>query len=406
VSEALKVSAKVHQLSETGTVAISARAAALAATGRDLVNLSVGAPDFDTPEHAARAAIEAIERGETRYTSMLGSPELREAIRLKFHRDNGLDYQPGEITIGAGGKQVLLNVLLASIDPGDEVIVPAPYYSSYPDIVRLAGGTPVIVTCPGSDGFKLRPETLIQAITSRTRWLLLNSPSNPTGAVATRSELEAIAEVLREHPRVAVLADEIYDHCLFTGEPYASFAALDEEMFARTVTVNGVSKTYAMTGWRIGFAGGPAELVGAATKVQGQSTTCPSSVSQVAAAAALAGPQDLVRERREILRQRRDLAMAYLSQVPGLRCPRPDGALYLYLSCEGLIGRERRDGGLLTNDMDVAQFFLDAASVATVPGIAFGGSPYLRVTFSLSPDKLERAARQMTEAVQDGLAPL
>jgi len=393
------LSSRVRSLSETGTVAITGRAAALAAAGRDIINLSVGAPDFDTPAHVAEAAIDAIRRGVTRYTSASGLPELREAICLKFARDNHLQYPPDQLTVGTGAKQVILNLLLATLEPGDEVIIPAPYYSSYPDIVRLAGGSPVIVACAPSRGFKLSPEALAQAVTGRTRWLVLNSPSNPAGAVYSKPEVQALAAVLRRHPHIYVLADEIYEHCLYVDEPYVSFAALDDEMFARTATVNGVSKTYGMTGWRIGFAGGPRELMQAATQVQGQSTTCASSVGQVAAAQALRGPQDIVGERRSILWRLRDEAVRMLETVNGLACRPPDGALYVYADCAGLIGRRLPNGHVPAGDLDVAQFLLDAANVSVVPGIAFGMSPYLRITFAVGAEKIERACGRMTAAL-------
>ena len=394
------LSERVRSLSEVGTVAIGVRAAQLAAAGRDIVNLSVGAPDFETPAPVAEAAIEAIRRGDTRYSSALGKPELREAIRLKFSRDNGLEYSNDQITIGAGAKHVILNLFLATLEPGDEVVIPAPYYSSYPDLVRLAAGRPVIAESSAADGFKLRPERLARAITRRTRWFVLNSPGNPAGAVYSKAELEALAAVLRPHAEIMILSDEIYEHCLYLDASYVSFAALDGEMFSRTATVNGVSKTYGMTGWRIGFAGGPAALMKAATQVQGQSTTCPPSISQVAAAHALRGPQDIVRERRSILWRRRDDAAAVLGQVPGLSCTAPDGALYLYVDCSGLVGR-RLNGREAAGDLDVAQFLLEEADVSAVPGAAFGMSPYLRMTFAVAPSAIEQAGRRLTAALAE-----
>jgi aspartate aminotransferase len=392
------LSQRVRSLTETGTVAITARAAQLAAAGRDIVNLSIGAPDFETPAHVADAAIDAIRRGETRYSSSLGIPELREAIRLKFRRDNGLEYADDQITVGAGAKQVILNLFLATLEPGDEVIIPAPYYSSYPDLVRLAAGTPVKVECPAETGFKIGPEALNRAISPRTRWLVLNSPGNPAGDVYSRAELDALAAVLRPHLEIAVLADEIYEHCLYVGAPYVSFAALDEEMFARTATVNGVSKTYGMTGWRIGFAGGPAVLMRGASQVQAQSTTCPTSISQIAAAHALRGPQEIVRERRSILWKRRDNAVAALGRLPGLSCRAPDGALYLYVDCAGVVGRRLSNGTVAASDLDIAQFLLEEAGVSAVPGAAFGLSPYLRMTFAVTPQKIERARERIAAA--------
>lgn len=392
------LSRRVRSLSETGTVAITARAAQLAAAGRDIVNLSIGAPDFETPAHVSNAAIEAIRRGETRYSSSRGMPELREAIRLKFSRDNALSYADDQITVGTGAKQVILNLFLATLEPGDEVVIPAPYYSSYPDLVRLAAGSPVTVECPAAVGFKLPPEALAHAITARTRWLVLNSPGNPAGGVYSRPELEALAAVLRPHPEIAVLSDEIYEHCLYVDAPYTSFAALDEEMFDRTATVNGVSKTYGMTGWRIGFAGGPAALMRGATQIQGQSTTCPPSISQVAAAHALRGPQDLVRERRSILWKRRDDATAALGRLPGFSCGAPDGALYLYVDCSGVVGRRLPGGSVAAGDIDVARFLLEDAGVSAVPGAAFGMSPYLRMTFALTPAKIEQARDRIAAA--------
>ena len=394
------LSDRVRSLSEVGTVAIGVRAAELAAAGRDIVNLSVGAPDFETPAPVAEAAIEAIRRGDTRYSSAFGKPELREAIRLKFSRDNGLEYSSEQITIGAGAKHVILNVFLATLEPGDEVVIAAPYYSSYPDLVRLAAGRPVIAESSAADGFKIRPDGLARAITRRTRWFVLNSPGNPAGAVYSKAELEALAAVLRPHAEIMILSDEIYEHCLYVDAPYVSFAALDGEMFGRTTTVNGVSKTYGMTGWRIGFAGGPAALMKAATQVQGQSTTCPPSISQVAAAHALRGPQDIVRERRSILWRRRDGAAAVLGRVPGLSCASPDGALYLYVDCSRLVGR-RLNGREAAGDLDVAQFLLEDANVSVVPGAAFGMSPYLRMTFAVAPSAIDQAGRRLTAALAE-----
>lgn len=392
------LSERVRSLSEVGTVAIGARAAQLTSAGRDIVNLSVGAPDFDTPAPVAEAAIDAIRRGDTRYSPSAGKPELREAIRLKFARENGLEYSNDEITVGAGAKHVILNLFLATLEPGDEAVIPAPYYSSYPDLVRLAAGRPVIVESSAADGFKVRPEALARAITRRTRWFVVNSPGNPAGAVYSKAELEALAAVLRPHPEVMVLSDEIYEHCLYVDAPYVSFAEIDGEMFGRTATVNGVSKTYGMTGWRIGFAGGPASLMKAATRVQGQSTTCPPSISQVAATHALRGPQEIVRERRSILRRRRDDAVAVLGRVPGLSCAAPDGALYLYVDCSTLVGR-RLNGRAAAGDLDVAQFLLEEAGVSAVPGAGFGMSPYLRVTFAVAPSAFEEAGRRLTAAL-------
>ena len=387
----IRLSQRVRSLSESGTVAIAGRAARLAAAGRDIVNLSVGAPDFETPAHVSAAAIEAIRRGETRYSTSFGRAELREAVRLKFSRDNGLQYSDDQVTVGTGAKQVILNLFLATLEPGDEVIIPAPYYSSYPDLVRLAAGSPVIVECPPGAGFKLRPAGLAGAITARTRWLVLNSPGNPAGAVYSRRELEALAAVLRGRPEIMVLSDEIYEHCLYVDAPHVSFAGLDGEMFARTATVNGVSKTYGMTGWRIGFAAGPPELMRAATQVQGQSTTCPPSISQIAAALALRGPQDVVRERRAILWKRRDEAVAMMSRLPGFSCGAPDGALYLYVDCSRLVGRRFPAGGRVSDDLDIARFLLEEAGVSAVPGIAFGMSPYLRITFAVAPGEMKQA---------------
>ncbi|HKX16653.1 MAG TPA: pyridoxal phosphate-dependent aminotransferase [bacterium] len=394
------VSERVRSLSEVGTVALGVRVAQLAAAGRDIVNLSVGAPDFETPAPVAEAAVEAIRRGDTRYSSAFGKPELREAIRLKFSQDNGLEYPNDQITIGAGAKHVILNLFLATLEPGDEVIIPAPYYSSYPDLVRLAAGRPVIAESSAGDGFKVRPQRLARAITRRTRWFVLNSPGNPAGAVYSKGELEALAAVLRPHAEIMILSDEIYEHCLYLDAPYVSFAALDGEMFGRTATVNGVSKTYGMTGWRIGFAGGPAALMKAATQVQGQSTTCPPSISQVAAAHALRGPQDIVRERRSILWRRRDDAAAVLGRVPGLSCAAPDGALYLYVDCSRLIGR-RLNGREAVGDLEVAQFLLEEANVSAVPGAAFGMSPYLRMTFAVAPSAIDQAGRRLTAALAE-----
>ena len=377
------------------TMAITAKAASLKAAGEDVIGLGAGEPDFDTPEHVKEAAVRAMRAGETKYTPVDGLPTLKRAIARKFERENGLVYGPEQISVGAGAKHVLYNALMASLDPGDEVVVPAPYWVSYPDMVRLAEGTPVIAPTAEEDGFKLRPEALAAAITPRTKWLVFNSPGNPTGAAYARDEIAALAQVLLAHPHVGVLADDIYEHLVYDDFRFHTIAAVEPALHARTLTINGVSKAYAMTGWRIGFAGGPAALVAAMAKLQSQSTSNPASISQHAAIAALDGPQDSIAARRAVFQERRDLAVRLLNEAEGLTCPTPQGAFYVYPGCAALLGRRTPEGAVLESDEDVARYLLEAAGVAVVHGAAFGLEPYFRISYATSTEALAEACARI-----------
>lgn len=374
------------------TIAMTNLARELAAEGRDIISLSAGEPDFDTPAHIREAAKAAIDAGRTRYTAVDGIPELKRAIADKFARDNGLDYAPGEITVGTGGKQVLYNALMATLNPGDEVIVPAPYWVSYPDMVELAGGTPVVITAGLEAGYRITAAQLEAAITPRTKWVILNSPSNPTGAGYAEAHLRELTDVLMRHPHVWVLADDIYEHLVFDDFRFVTPAQVEPRLKARTLTVNGVSKAYAMTGWRIGYAGGPAELIRAMGTIQSQSTSNPCSVSQYAALAALTGPQDYIAESRAVFQRRRDLVVSGLNQCAGIDCPTPEGAFYVYPSIAGLIGRRTPTGAEITDDERFAMELLHATGVAVVFGAAFGLSPHFRISYAA-------ADAQLTEAI-------
>jgi len=389
------LSATLERFGASPTVAMTTRAAALRAGGADLIALAAGEPDFDTPAHIRAAAVAAMERGETRYTAVDGTAELKAAVAEKFARDNALVYGPEEITVGSGGKHVIWNALLATLEPGDEAIVPAPYWVSYPDIVRFCGATPVIVAAGPEAGFRLSAEALEAAITPRTKWLILNSPGNPTGAGYRAGDLAALAEVLEGHPQVHVLSDDIYEHIAYPGFEFATLAAVAPALKHRVLTVNGVSKSHAMTGWRIGFAGGPAPLIAAIRKLQSQSTTNPCSISQAAAVAALTGPQDYLQEARAAFLRRRDMVVAALNAMPGIDCPEPEGAFYVYPSVAGLIGRKSAAGTLLADDRAVAEALLEEAGVAVVFGAAFGLSPHVRISYAASDADLARAMERI-----------
>ena len=389
------LSATLERFGASPTVAMTTRAAALRAGGADLIALAAGEPDFDTPAHIRAAAVAAMERGETRYTAVDGTAELKAAVAEKFARDNALVYGPEEITVGSGGKHVIWNALLATLEPGDEAIVPAPYWVSYPDIVRFCGATPVIVVAGPEAGFRLSAEALEAAITPRTKWLILNSPGNPTGAGYRADDLTALAEVLEGHPQVHVLSDDIYEHIAYPGFEFATLAAVAPALKHRVLTVNGVSKSHAMTGWRIGFAGGPAPLIAAIRKLQSQSTTNPCSISQAAAVAALTGPQDYLQEARAAFLRRRDMVVAALNAMPGIDCPEPEGAFYVYPSVAGLIGRKSAAGTLLADDRAVAEALLEEAGVAVVFGAAFGLSPHVRISYAASDADLARAMERI-----------
>jgi len=388
----------LQSVKPSATLAISKLASDMRRAGRDVIGLSSGEPDFATPDHINAAAIAAIHSGQTKYTDVDGSPELKMAIVRKFKRDNNLTYEPAQVSVGTGGKQVLFNALLATLDPGDEVIVPAPYWVSYPDMVRLAGGTPVEVMCSEDQGFKLTAEQLRAAITQQTKWLILNSPSNPTGAGYSTEELRSIGQVLVDYPRVHVMTDDMYEHISFDGWTFSTIAAVVPQLKERTLTVNGVSKAYAMTGWRIGYAAGPRPLIDAMATIQSQSTSNPCSIAQAAAIAALDGPMDFLSPRNETYRQRRDLCLSTFNTTPGLRCRKPEGAFYLFPSCSGLFGRKTPQGDVLSSDLDVTRFLLEEALVAVVPGTAFGASGYFRITFATSTERLEQACERIRAA--------
>lgn len=375
----------------SATIAVTTKAAELRRAGHDVIGLGAGEPDFDTPDHVKEAAIQAIRDGKTKYTPADGMPELKEAISAKFARDNALTYSPAQIHVAPGGKPVIFNALISTLNPGDEVIVPAPYWVSYPEMVRLAGGDPVIVACGPNSGFKMTADALEAAITPKTRWLILNSPSNPTGALYTRDELAALAGVLMRHPDIMILTDDMYEHLVYDGHEFWTIAQVEPGLYERTLTMNGVSKAYAMTGWRLGYAGGPEKLIGAMRKVISQTTSCPSSISQWASVAALNGDHGFLEERNAVFRQRRDLVVEGLNAADGLRCATPEGAFYVYPTCEGVIGKTAPSGRTIDSDAVFAEELLEAEKVAVVFGAAFGLSPAFRISYATSTEALENA---------------
>ena len=376
------------------------RARELRTEGHDIIALTQGQPDFDTPDHVLEAAINAMHAGETRYTPVMGTPALRDAIRFKFKRDNSLAYTDDQVMASNGGKQIVYNALMSTVEPGDEVIVTAPYWVSYPEMTKFAGGVPIEVLCREESEFKLTPEQLETAITSKTRWLILNSPNNPSGAVYSGHELRTLAEVLQPYERIMVMCDDIYEHIIYDGVEMATMADAAPPMFDRTLTLNGVSKAYAMTGWRIGIAGGPAGLIKTMSKLQNQSTGNPSSVSQAAAIAALIGPQNLVVERTKAFQHRRDRVLEMLNDVSGLSCRKPEGAFYVYPNCKGLIGRKSPNGKVMKDDRDVVMYLMEQGGVAAVHGEAYGLSPHFRLSFADSMENLEEACRRIQSACQ------
>jgi len=389
---------RLARVKASPTMAITALATELKAAGRDIISLSVGEPDFDTPENIRAAAIKAINNGETRYTVFDGRFDLKEAIAAKFKRENGLDYHPTQVSVSSGGKQVLYNAMVATLNPGDEVVIPAPFWVSYPEMVLLADGTPVPVACPQNYGFKLRPEDLDAAITPKTKWLILNSPSNPSGAAYTEADLRAVADVLLRHPQVWVMTDDMYEHLVYDEFDYKTIAQVEPRLYDRTLTVNGVSKAYCMTGWRIGYGAGPKHLIKAMGAIQSNSTANPCSVSQAAAIEALNGPQDFIAPNAAVFRKRRDLVVAALNKIPGLHCPLPEGAFYVYPSCAGLIGKKTPDGQVIRTDEDFVKYLLAAEGVAVVHGEAFGLAPHFRISYATSTDILEEACRRIERA--------
>ncbi len=391
------VAPRLDKIKPSPTIATSLCGSEVKAAGRDVISLGYGEPDFNTPEHIKEAAIEALRSDQTKYTPVNGIVPLRQAICRKFKRENGVEYKIDQIAVGCGSKQLLYNALVATLAPDDEVIIPAPYWVSYPDMTLLCDGIPVIVDCLAKDGFKLQPEALERAITTKTKWLIVNSPNNPSGAVYTRSELRAIAEVLLRHPHVWIMTDDIYEHIIY-GVEFATIAEVEPRLYERTLTVNGVSKGYCMTGWRLGFAGGPTPLINAINMVQSQTSYHTSTVTQWATIPALDGPQDFIRKNAVTFMERRDLVVSMLNQAKGLSCPRPDGAFYAYPSCQGLIGRRTPDGKTIEHDEDFVRYLLESVGVAAVSGTVFGLSPYFRVSYATSTDVLEDAFRRIQQS--------
>lgn len=389
---------RLNRIKPSPTLAVAAKAKALKAAGKDILDLGLGEPDFDTPDFIKDAANAAMKAGQTKYTVVDGTPDLKKAIAEKFKRENNLDYKAEQISVGSGGKQILFNALLASVNPGDEVIIPAPYWVSYPDMVQFAEGTPVIVECAQDNDFKMTADQLEKAITPKTKWVILNSPSNPTGAAYTVDEMKALADVLVKHPHVYIMTDDIYEHLVYDGFNFKTIAAIEPKLYDRTLTVNGVSKAYSMTGWRIGYAGGPKVLIDAMRLLQSQSTSNPSSISQAAATAALNGDQSFLDAWRKAYTGRRDLVVSRLNQVPGLSCPKPEGAFYVYPSCAGVIGMKTPDGKVINSDEDFVTYLLESEGVACVHGSAFGLSPHFRISYATSDKILEDSCNRIARA--------
>lgn len=394
------ISDNLAKIKPSPTIAVSTKAAELKAQGKDIIGLGMGEPDFDTPDNIKEAAIKAIKAGQTRYTAVDGTVLLKNAIIEKFKRDNNLDYKPNEITVGTGAKQVLYNAFMATLNKGDEVIIPAPYWVSYPDMVLLAGGTPVIVEGKSENNFKITPQSLEAKITDKTKWLLLNSPSNPTGACYTKEELKKLSEVLLKYPHVHIMADDIYEHLIFDNLEFATIATIEPKLKDRTLTVNGVSKAYAMTGWRIGFAAGEASLIKAIAKIQSQSTSSPCSISQAASVEALLGDQSYLQKNAQIFQSRRDMVVKMLNDIAGIDCNIPNGAFYVFPSCQGLFGKKTKNGQTINNCTDFATYLLEEALVAVVPGVAFGAPGFFRISYAASDEFLTNAMHRIAQACQ------
>ncbi len=395
-SEMAFIADQIMRIKPSATIAVTDKARALKAAGRDVIGLGAGEPDFDTPDNIKLAAIRAISEGKTsKYTAVDGMAELKSAVARKFKRENELDYKPSQIIVGTGGKQVLYNALIATINPGDEVIIPAPYWVSYPDMVLLAGGTPVEVITTMESGFKMKAEQLEKAITPKTKWIIFNSPSNPTGAAYTKAELKAVTDVLVRHPQVHVMADDMYEHLVYDGFKFYSPAQLEPRLYDRTLTVNGCSKAYCMTGWRIGYAGGPEKLIKTMAMIQSQSTSNPTAVAQYAAIEALDGPQDFIPKHNKIFKERRDLCVSMLNQANGLQCPKPEGAFYVYPSCAGTMGKTAPNGKKLATDEDFVTELLEAEGVAVVQGTPFGVGPAFRISYATATSALEEACTRI-----------
>ncbi len=392
------IASRLNRINPSPTMAVTSRAAELKAEGRDVIGLGAGEPDFDTPDHIKEAAYEAMKAGQTKYTAVPGTIELREAICAKFERENGLIYTPDQIQVACGGKHSIYNAFMATVEEGDEVIIPAPYWVSYPDIALLAEGTPVIVPCTQENNFKMQPDELEAAITPKTKWLVMNSPSNPTGSAYTKSELKALTDVLMRHPHVWVMTDDIYEHIIYDDFEFATIVQVEPGLMDRTVTLNGLSKAYSMTGWRVGYVGAPVELIKAMNKIQSQSISHTSSISQAAGVAALNGPQDFIADNVAVFKERRDLVVSMLNQTDGIDCLTPEGAFYVYPSCAGMIGRKTPDGSVLETDGDVAAYLLEAEGVAVVFGEAFGLTPFFRISYATATDLLVEACTRIQRA--------
>ena len=393
------ISDSLNRIKPSATMVITTKAAQLKREGKKVIGLSAGEPDFDTPEHVKEAAIEAIKKGYTKYTNVEGIPELRQAIANKFKNDNNIDYPINQIIVGTGGKQILYNALMSSINVGDEVIIPAPFWVSYPDMTLLAGGTPVIVNCPSNLGFKLTADALEKVITKKSKWLILNSPGNPTGACYSKDELEDIADVVRKHDHLYVMTDDIYEYIVYDNFKFFTFAQVAPYLKDRTLTVNGVSKSHCMTGWRIGYAGGPPELIKAMIKIQGQSTSNASSISQYAALAGIKGNNDFLKPCLDAFDERRKFVVKRLNAIEGMKCLMPEGAFYAYPNVLGIVGKQTPEGKTLNNDTEIVEWLLDAAEVAAVPGSAFGLEPYFRVSYATSLDLLNEAMNRIEKAI-------
>jgi aspartate aminotransferase len=397
----IKLSPRLSRIKLSPSTLAAQKVRDLRAAGRDIIGLTIGEPDFNTPEHVKRAVIAAMDRNETKYPPIFGIPQLREAVQRKFIRDNGLDYSIEQIMVGTGSKQILFNTLLATLEPGDEVIIPAPYWISYLDMTLVADGTPVVVDCSMENGFKITPQQLEAAITPRSKWLMINSPGNPSGAIYSRSELLALAEVLRRHSQVWILSDDIYEHLRFDGVEFCTMAQVAPDLADRTLTVNGVSKAYSMTGFRLGYAAGPRELINAMVKLQSQSTAGVNSLSQWAAVEALDGPQEFIAERAAAFQERRDRLLEILNAVPGITCDRPQGAFYLFPRVAGLIGRRTPQGKVLENEQDIVLHLLEHAGVAVVQGAAYGVSPHMRISIAYALDSVIEGGRRIAKAVAE-----
>jgi len=389
---------RLDAIQPSATIAVSQKARELKASGKDVIGLGAGEPDFDTPGHIIEAAKKALDDGMTRYTPVNGIPELQDAIIKKFKRDNDLNYTENQIHVSCGGKPVIFNAMMATVNPGDEVIIPAPYWVSYPDIVLFFGGAPKMVDCPAENGFRMTPEQLDAAITPKTKWVMLNSPSNPTGAGYSKQDLHGLAEVLLRHPHVLIFTDDIYEHLVYDDFKFNTIAQVEPKLYDRTLTMNGMSKAYCMTGWRVGFAGGPVDLIKAMTKVQSQSISHTAAVSQAASVAALNGPHDFIAKHNKVFVERRDLVVSMINQAQGLNCPTPDGAFYVYPSCAGLIGKKTPSGKEIKTDEDFVTYMLEHVGVAAVHGEAFGLSPHFRISYATSNELLEDACQRIQRA--------